>query len=227
MEITVKNKYDGVFSYVSGFVQGILVPESQYAVRITGPYSLVLLILSVYFWRQFRVCNLCRSTGSWYWSGGATALQVAGIDGFAITVDPNTNNTTEALLLQIRRFSHRLRSSFTDATWNLGASSAALRRPHLRALCPPGAQPLRVHAAWPSFEGCPRYRGVPAQSWKRVQFEAWRTKYADFLDRPQPSQPSQALLDRVQRHLPQGNSYGAAFSQSPIKRGASARRRRL
>jgi hypothetical protein len=40
-------------------------------------------------------------------------------------------------------------------------------------------------------------------SWKRVQFEAWRVKYADYLERPQPSQ---ALLDRVQRHLPSGNS---------------------
>jgi hypothetical protein len=36
-------------------------------------------------------------------------------------------------------------------------------------------------------------------SWKRVQFEAWRDKYRDYLDRPQPSQ---ALLDRVQRLLP-------------------------
>jgi len=36
-------------------------------------------------------------------------------------------------------------------------------------------------------------------SWKRVQFEAWRAKYRDQLDRPQPSQ---ALLDRVQRLLP-------------------------
>lgn len=36
-------------------------------------------------------------------------------------------------------------------------------------------------------------------SWKRVQFEAWRAKYTGYLDRPQPSQ---ALLDRVQRLLP-------------------------
>ena len=36
-------------------------------------------------------------------------------------------------------------------------------------------------------------------SWKRVQFEAWRAKYSDYLDR---HQPSQALLDRVQRLLP-------------------------
>ena len=35
-------------------------------------------------------------------------------------------------------------------------------------------------------------------SWKRVQFEAWRTKYADYFDRPQPSSD---LLDRVQRLL--------------------------
>lgn len=39
-------------------------------------------------------------------------------------------------------------------------------------------------------------------SWKRVQFEAWRAKYTDYLDRPQPSQ---ALLDRVQRLLPPRN----------------------
>jgi hypothetical protein len=36
-------------------------------------------------------------------------------------------------------------------------------------------------------------------SWKRVQFESWRAKYASFFDRPQPSQ---ALLDRVERLLP-------------------------
>ncbi|MEX2154778.1 MAG: hypothetical protein WD825_15660 [Gemmatimonadaceae bacterium] len=36
-------------------------------------------------------------------------------------------------------------------------------------------------------------------SWKRVQFEAWRAKYTDYLDRPQPSQ---ALLECVQRLLP-------------------------
>ncbi len=35
-------------------------------------------------------------------------------------------------------------------------------------------------------------------SWKRVQFEAWRAKYADYLERPQPSR---SLLERVQRHL--------------------------
>lgn len=36
------------------------------------------------------------------------------------------------------------------------------------------------------------------RSWKRVQFEAWRTKYREYFDRPEPSQ---ALLDRVSRHL--------------------------
>ncbi len=39
-------------------------------------------------------------------------------------------------------------------------------------------------------------------SWKRLQFDAWRSKYGDYLDRPQPSQ---ALIDRVQRHLAPGN----------------------
>lgn len=43
---------------------------------------------------------------------------------------------------------------------------------------------------------------LPA-SWKRIQFDAWRAKYSDYLDRPQPSQ---ALLDRVQRILPPRNN---------------------
>jgi hypothetical protein len=38
-------------------------------------------------------------------------------------------------------------------------------------------------------------------SWKRVQFESWRAKYIDHFDRPQPSQ---ALLERVERLLPSG-----------------------
>jgi len=36
-------------------------------------------------------------------------------------------------------------------------------------------------------------------SWKRVQFEAWRTRYSAFFDRPEPSQD---LLERVERLLP-------------------------
>jgi hypothetical protein len=40
------------------------------------------------------------------------------------------------------------------------------------------------------------------KSWKRVQFEAWRAKYAEHFDRPQPSQ---ALLDSMQRLLAHGN----------------------
>lgn len=38
-------------------------------------------------------------------------------------------------------------------------------------------------------------------SWKRAQFDAWREKHSDFFDRPQPSQ---ALLDRLERLLPSG-----------------------
>jgi hypothetical protein len=36
-------------------------------------------------------------------------------------------------------------------------------------------------------------------SWKRIQFESWRAKYASFFERPQPSQQ---LLDRMERRLP-------------------------
>ena len=35
-------------------------------------------------------------------------------------------------------------------------------------------------------------------SWKRVQYEKWRQKYASFLERPEPSP---ALLSRVERLL--------------------------
>ena len=40
------------------------------------------------------------------------------------------------------------------------------------------------------------------QSWKRLQYDSWRQKYAGHLDRPGPSK---ALLDRVQRLLPARN----------------------
>lgn len=36
-------------------------------------------------------------------------------------------------------------------------------------------------------------------SWKRLQFDEWTRRYADFFDRPEPSD---ALLERAQRHLP-------------------------
>ena len=36
-------------------------------------------------------------------------------------------------------------------------------------------------------------------SWKRLQFDEWRRRYAEFFDRPEPSE---ALLQRVQRLLP-------------------------
>ena len=36
-------------------------------------------------------------------------------------------------------------------------------------------------------------------SWKRVQFEDWRQRYADFFDRPEPSD---TLLQRLERLLP-------------------------
>jgi hypothetical protein len=38
-------------------------------------------------------------------------------------------------------------------------------------------------------------------SWKRLQYQQWRRKYADILDRPEPSA---ALLSRIQRLLPPG-----------------------
>lgn len=42
------------------------------------------------------------------------------------------------------------------------------------------------------------HQHLPA-SWKRIQYDAWREKYSEYLERPQPSR---ALLERVQRLLP-------------------------
>lgn len=39
-------------------------------------------------------------------------------------------------------------------------------------------------------------------SWKRIQFETWRTKYTDYFDRPQPSA---ALVARMERLLSPGH----------------------
>ncbi|HJQ19774.1 MAG TPA: hypothetical protein VJ867_05445 [Gemmatimonadaceae bacterium] len=39
-------------------------------------------------------------------------------------------------------------------------------------------------------------------SWRRDQFDAWKAKYTDYFDRPQPSS---ALLDRMERVLSSGN----------------------
>ena len=36
-------------------------------------------------------------------------------------------------------------------------------------------------------------------SWKRLQYQEWRARYADMLDKPEPSP---ALLSRIQRLLP-------------------------
>jgi hypothetical protein len=96
VEITVKNRYDGVYSYVSGFVQrytspgvpiccdgltGALLPGTPDVIMSTSGANSVSI-------------PVAGQAGSWYWGGGAGALQVAGIDNFTITVDPNTNNTT-------------------------------------------------------------------------------------------------------------------------------------
>jgi hypothetical protein len=48
-------------------------------------------------------------------------------------------------------------------------------------------------------EALPLIQQYLPKGWKRAQFESWRMKYAAFLDRPQPSQ---TLLDRVERLLP-------------------------
>ena len=97
VEITVKNKFDGVYSYVTGFVQRYTGPGAPVCCDgLTGTLTVGTpdIIMSTAGSNSVSIPP-AGSAGSWYWSGGATALQVAGIDGFTITVDAG-NNTTEA-----------------------------------------------------------------------------------------------------------------------------------
>lgn len=70
----------------------------------------------------------------------------------------------------------------------------------------PYARGVRNHYAY-LLRGKDLRRALPLLAerlpggWKRAQFEAWRTRYAEFFDRPEPSP---ALLERVARHLSPG-----------------------
>ncbi len=98
VEITVKNKYDGIYSYVSGFVQRYSSPGNPICCDgLTG--SLVVgtpdVIMSTTGANSVSIPPAGQA-GNWSWGGGATALQVAGIDGFSITVDAGNNATCAA-----------------------------------------------------------------------------------------------------------------------------------
>jgi hypothetical protein len=47
-------------------------------------------------------------------------------------------------------------------------------------------------------EALPVLREFLPQSWKRIQFDEWQRKYADYF---RTTEPSSALIARVQKHL--------------------------
>ena len=68
----------------------------------------------------------------------------------------------------------------------------------------PYARGGRNHYAY-MLRGQDLRRAVPViqehlpSSWKRLQFDDWRRRYADFFDRPEPSE---MLIERLERLLP-------------------------
>lgn len=91
VEITVKNRYDGIYSYVSGFVQRYTSPGAFVCcdglTGILGPANSDIVMSTS------GANSVSIADGAWRW---AANNGVAGIDGFSITVDPATFSTTQA-----------------------------------------------------------------------------------------------------------------------------------
>jgi|GEM_PF-310765 len=93
--IGIKNKYDGVYSVVSGNVTRYTSPGVPAGDAFSGPLAGnpdVKLITSGPNSVNFPVSTAGVAGGALAWSGGTAA--VAGIDGLKITIDPVTNNVT-------------------------------------------------------------------------------------------------------------------------------------
>jgi hypothetical protein len=94
VEISVKNKYDGVYSIVSGFVQRYTGPGAPICCDgLTGPLvpgTNPDVLLYTAGSNRVQVQNSTSAIG-FTWSGGGG---VGGIDALFIDVDPATNNTT-------------------------------------------------------------------------------------------------------------------------------------
>ncbi len=96
--IGAKNAYDGIWSYVSGFVQRYNGPGPTNPIccdGLTGPLGPTNpdVIFATVGANTVEIPP-AGTAGTWTWSGGVSG--VAGIDGFRITVDPVTNLVSES-----------------------------------------------------------------------------------------------------------------------------------
>jgi hypothetical protein len=99
VEIGAKNAYDGIYSYVSGFVQRYNGPGSTNPIccdNLTGPLGpgnddIIMSTIGAYT----VALPISTQIGSPVWSYLTTPnSHVAGIDGIQLTVDPSTNLVT-------------------------------------------------------------------------------------------------------------------------------------
>jgi Domain of unknown function (DUF1735) len=94
VEITVKNKYDGIYSVVSGFVQRYTAPGAPVCCDgLTGPLGPSNPDVSVATAGSNRVQFIPTAVSAFgfTWSPGSG---IGGIDAMYMDVDPATNNTT-------------------------------------------------------------------------------------------------------------------------------------
>ena len=94
VEIGAKNAYDGIYAYVSGLVTRYTAPGVPAGDALSGPLSNPPnpdIIMSTIGANKVSI-PIAGAPGNWSWSGGVS--QVAGIDGFNLTVDPSTNLVT-------------------------------------------------------------------------------------------------------------------------------------
>jgi hypothetical protein len=93
ISISVKNQYDGIYKYVSGFVQRYLSPGVPNPDNLSGPLGAQNPDIIMFTTGANCVgIPIAGSAGQLTWSPGNSG--VAGIDGINICVDPVTNNIT-------------------------------------------------------------------------------------------------------------------------------------
>jgi len=91
--IGLKNSYDGVYSYVSGFVQRYSSPGVPQADNLSGPLGPSNPDIEMATTGAYTVAfGGAGGPVGLTWSGPMSG--VAGIDGLTAAVDPNTNNVT-------------------------------------------------------------------------------------------------------------------------------------
>ena len=100
VEIGAKNAYDGIYSYVSGFVQRYGGPGPTNPIccdGLTGPYGAANPDIFMATVGAYTVAIPgAGQAGQMTWSGGVSGI--AGIDGVRLVVDPATNLVTSSSL---------------------------------------------------------------------------------------------------------------------------------